>query len=107
MMGKSEPHFTLLVLISMISYCSTKKNISMVEMQVAQLLQNFINNSKYTSNTGIDIILCSILQENVEKYPGLYRVAVKVIRKCSRALHFPVKMVCIIMSAVYICNGFL
>lgn len=101
MMGKSEPYFTLLlVLISLISYCSTKINISMVEVHVVQLLQNFINNSKYTSNTGIDIILSSILQENVEKHPGLYRVAVKVLRNCSRALDFPVKMVHIMMCAV-------
>jgi hypothetical protein len=100
-MGKSEPYFTLLfVLISTISYCSTKVNISMVEMHVVQLLQNFINNSKYTSSTGIDIILSSILQENVEEHPELYRVAVKVIRNCSRALDFPVKMVCIVMYAV-------
>jgi hypothetical protein len=84
----------------MISYCSAQRNIYMVEVHVVQLLQNFINNSKYTSNTGIDIILASILQENIEKHPGLYRVAVKVITNCSRALDFPVKMVCIVMSAV-------
>jgi hypothetical protein len=71
----------------------------MVDGHVVQLLQNFIISSKYSSNTGIDIILSSILEENLEKHPGLYNVAVRVIRNCSRALYSPVRMVCK-MSAV-------
>jgi hypothetical protein len=65
----------------------------MVETHVVQLLQNFISDTKYTSNKGIDIILSSILQENIEKHPAMYHVAVKVIRNCSRVLDFPIKMV--------------
>ncbi|XP_023702035.1 sister chromatid cohesion protein PDS5 homolog B-A isoform X3 [Cryptotermes secundus] len=88
----NKEHIYDTFLLTVCEVVCTKINISMVEVHVVQLLQNFISNSKYTSNTGIDIILSSILQENVVKYPGLYRVAVKVIRKCSRALDFPVKM---------------
>jgi hypothetical protein len=72
----------------------------MVDGQVVQLLQNFIISSEYASNTGIDIILSSILEENIEEHPGLYDVAIRVIRNCSRALYSPVRMVCTVMSAV-------
>ncbi|XP_021942847.1 uncharacterized protein LOC110841520 isoform X2 [Zootermopsis nevadensis] len=77
-----------------------KRDISMMEMYVVLLLKNFINNTKYTSSTGIDIILCSILRENIEDYPTMYHVAVKVIRNCIRALDFPTKMVCTMTSVV-------
>jgi hypothetical protein len=67
-------------------------------MHVVLLLKNFINNTKYTPNKGIDIILSSILRENIEDYPALYHVAVEIIRSCSRALDFPIKMVCKVAS---------
>lgn len=88
----------------MIFYFRIKRDISMMEMYVVLLLKNFINNTKYTSSTGIDIILCSILRENIEDYPTMYHVAVKVIRNCIRALDFPTKMVCTMTSVVWCCN---
>jgi hypothetical protein len=103
MLRNSETYFIWhLVLFSVISYCSTKRNISMVEWHVVQLLQNFISSSKYASNTGIDIILSSILQENIEEHPRLYHVVARVIRNCSRALDFPVKMVCVFFKVAAI-----
>jgi hypothetical protein len=72
----------------------------MAETYIVQLLQNFINETKYASNKGIDIILSSVLQENIQKHPAMYHVAVKVIRNCSKALAFPIKMVCRMMSVV-------
>jgi hypothetical protein len=57
-----------------------------------QLLQNFINETKYTSNKGVDIILSYILQENKEKHPTMYQVAVQVLRNCSITLNFPIKI---------------
>lgn len=65
-----------------------------------QLLQNFINGTKYTSNKGVDIILSYILQENKEKHPTMYKIAVQVLRNCSMTLNFPIKMVCRVMSIV-------
>lgn len=89
---------------SLIFCCRTKRDISMMEMHVVLLLKNFIDNTKYTSSKGIDIILSSILRENIEDYPAMYHVAVKVIRNCSRALDFPIKMVCRVPSVIGYCN---
>jgi len=69
---------------------------------LVQLLQNFINETKYTSDEGADIILSYILQENKEKHPKMYKVAVQVLRNCRMTLNFPIKKVCRMMSVVYL-----
>ena len=74
----------------------------MAEDFVVDLLQDFINKTKYNSNKGVDIILSYILQENKEKHPTVYHVAVQVLKKCSRTLDFPIKVVCRITSVVYL-----
>ena len=63
-----------------------------------QLLQNFINITRYNSNEGVDIILSYILQENREKHPAMYEVAAQVLRNCHMRLEFPINMVCRMMS---------
>jgi hypothetical protein len=87
----------------LIFHLRAKEDISRMEMHVVLLLKNFINNSKYTSRKGIDIILSSILRENIENHPAMYHVAVKVIRNCSGALDFPIKMVCRVTYFVSCC----
>ena len=74
----------------------------MAEMCFLRLLRNFISNAKYTSNQGTDIILSYILQENKEKHPKMYEVAVHILRKCSIKLNSTIKMVCRMMSFVYL-----
>jgi len=65
---------------------------------LVQLLQNFINETNYTSDKGADIILSYILEENKEKHPTMYKVAVQVLRNCRMTLNYPIKTVCRMMS---------
>lgn len=89
------------ILNSVIYYFSIQRVIEEVEPYLVQLLQNFINEAKYTSKEGVDIILSYILKENKEKYPAMYKVAVLVLRNCSTRMNFPIKKVCRVMSVVY------
>ena len=88
----------------MIYYFSLKTVFTVADTlkYLVQLLQNFINETMYTSDEGADIILSYILQENKEKHPTMYKVAVQVLRNCSITLNFPIKKVCRMMSVVYL-----
>jgi hypothetical protein len=85
-----------------IYYFSIQRVISLAERDLVQLLQNFINETKHESIKGVDIILFYLLQDNKEKYQTMYRVAVQVLRNCSETLNIPIKMVCRMMSVVYL-----
>ena len=96
---RDQLYFILFVILSsVIYYFSIQKFIKVAETYLVQLLQNFINETKYTSNKGVDVILSYILQENKEKHPTMYKVAVHVLRNCSITFNFPIKMVCRLMS---------
>jgi len=83
-------------------YFSIKRVFKVEDTYLVQLLQSFINETKYTSDKGVDIILSYILQENQEKHPTMYKVAVKVLRNCRKTLNYPITMVCGVMSVVYV-----
>lgn len=96
-------YFILFVILSSVTYYfSIQRVIEVAESYLVQLLQNFINETKYTSNKGVDIILSYILEENQEKHPTMYQVAVQVLRNCRVTLNFPIKKVCRVMSVVYL-----
>jgi hypothetical protein len=96
-------YFILFVILSsLIYYFSIQRVIKLAESYLVELLQNFINETHYTTIKGVDIILSYILEENKEKHPAMYKVAVQVLRNCSIALNFPIRMVCRVMSVVYL-----
>jgi hypothetical protein len=90
------------MLNSVIYYFSIQRVIKEADTYLVQLLQSFINETKYIYKKGVDMILSCILQENQEKHPTMYKVAVKVLRNCSTTLNYAIKMVCGVMSVVYL-----